>query len=324
MKTPTSTDPHTTVIFTHGGGRMANQFVAHAHLLAFCFGQTGRFSLVNTSLWPYCGFLEPGAHVLPPRHGQASRAIAVTELLRRLFRLEPRAYRRALPMAYQVARRLGIDMVAVDNSKILDGSAVRVVSKLDLDGAEAVKLLGQQPVVLLSGWEMRAPRQILNHRGCVLSKLMPRREIRAAAESTIRLSRRQIDFLIGVHIRHGDYRGWSGGKYWFPVESYVQWMRQALERYANRGRVGFYVCSDAMHDPNIFGGLNAHLGWTASGPRYNGLVDCLRLSQCDLILHPPSTFSWWAAYMGDRPRHELNCRELDVRSCPMLPPPSQS
>jgi hypothetical protein len=315
-----SMEPHTAVIFTHGGGRMANQFVLHANLLAFCLGQRGRFSLVNASIWPYYNLFESGFDILGRADGQVIRAVEIAELLRPLLRRVPhQVYRLALPIIHKSARRLRVGRLA---RRLNVGTvALRGLTKLDLDAADTVEALGRWPAVLLSGWDIRAHRQILSRRLAVLSKMKPRAEILAAAESGIRPLRQHFDFLIGVHIRHGDYRRFLGGKYWFPAVRYAEWMRQALEKYANRGRVGFYVCSDEAHDPNLFDGLNAHLGWTTSEPTYNGLVDCLRLSQCELILHPPSTFGWWAGYVGNVPRHELGHWDFDLRDTPIAFPP---
>ena len=37
--------------------------------------------------------------------------------------------------------------------------------------------------------------------------------------------------------------------------------------------------------------------------------DVVTLSLCDYRVGPPSTFSWWAAYYGDKPRLSLRSRD---------------
>ncbi len=108
------------------------------------------------------------------------------------------------------------------------------------------------------------------------------------------------DMLVGVLIRQTDYRNWNGGKYFFTTSQYTDWMKQILDLFPAKN-IGFIVASDEQQKPSAFQGLNLHFtsGSVNCGGHY--LESLLELSACDLIASPPSTFSAWASFMGNKP-----------------------
>ena len=102
------------------------------------------------------------------------------------------------------------------------------------------------------------------------------------------------DAVVGVHVRQGDYGSWRGGKHLFPISQYVTWMRQFAEQFPSQ-KVSFLVCSDEPRATSEFPGLSVGLG--TSSP----IGDLQALGKCDFIFGPPSTFSQWASFYGNRP-----------------------
>ena len=98
--------------------------------------------------------------------------------------------------------------------------------------------------------------------------------------------------IIGVHIRHGDYRTWQGGRYYYPVEEYAASMKELADRNHNSG-TRFLVCGNAKVSALDFPGLDVSF---STG---HLIEDLYSLPKTDLIIGPPSTFSGWAAFMGD-------------------------
>lgn len=102
-------------------------------------------------------------------------------------------------------------------------------------------------------------------------------------------------FVIGVHIRRGDYKEWENGKYYFELQEYAMHMKNLLELY-NTKKVIFYIATnesqlgDAFKDINIFKIPNATVAH-----------DLYALSLCDRIIGPLSTFSRWASLYGHVP-----------------------
>ena len=109
---------------------------------------------------------------------------------------------------------------------------------------------------------------------------------------------------VGLHLRLGDYKIWMDGRYFFELEDYVGVARAIHAQLGDRPHV-FHVFSDQALDPSVFSGLPV----TCSG---NDLFeDFGRLSRCDLIVGPPSTFSTWAAFIGCSKRLILTRERID-------------
>src|SRR5207247_2609780 len=87
---------------------------------------------------------------------------------------------------------------------------------------------------------------------------------------------------------------WRGGKYFFAIEQYTAWMRELAAQFASAG-VSFLVCSDETRNPAEFPGLTVGCGTDSP------VGDLYALARCDYILGPPSTFSQWASFYGNKP-----------------------
>jgi hypothetical protein len=99
--------------------------------------------------------------------------------------------------------------------------------------------------------------------------------------------------LVGVHIRHGDFAEFDGGRWFISLEKVIENMQHMVKI---SGDVNFVVCSDAEFKAEDFPGLNVSFG-----PNHP-LSDMMALSFCDLILKPAiSTFAIWAAWWGNTP-----------------------
>jgi hypothetical protein len=127
--------------------------------------------------------------------------------------------------------------------------------------------------------------------------LTPIAEHRQAAARILAPLRERERILIGVHIRHGDYRFHLGGRYFYPVSTYARVMRDLAAQLAPR-RAAFVVCSNAEHRFDDFAGLEA-----VRGPGHL-VADLHALSRCDYVVGPPSSFNSWAAFHG-RCRHAV-------------------
>jgi hypothetical protein len=150
--------------------------------------------------------------------------------------------------------------------------------------------------VFVEGWNLRNPLGLAQYAAEIRTLLAPGEE---AAERT-RVFRALLPkdrLLIGVHVRHRDYRTFLNGQLYMPVEEFRDTMRRLADRHA-RARPHFVVCSDEPRDAGEFPGLDC----TISG---GDLIDDMhRLAGCDAIVGPLSTYSMWAAYVGGvRVRH---------------------
>jgi glycosyl transferase family 11 len=163
-----------------------------------------------------------------------------------------------------------------------------------LDAPEVQEKIRDARIVLVYGWWFRSPNLVQKHGGKIREYFRPIEKFETASREAIEPLRRDADVVIGVHVRHGDYREWKGGKYFFPVERYAGWMRELAAQFPNR-KVSFLVCSDERRNADEFPGLTVMLGTNSP------VSDIYALARCDYILGAKSTFSQWASFYGEKP-----------------------
>lgn len=106
--------------------------------------------------------------------------------------------------------------------------------------------------------------------------------------------RREHDILIGVHIRKGDYKEFLGGQFYFEKEVYLDKALQTAQLFPGK-KVGFIVCSNENINLEDFKPLTAYSGLG------HFIEDMYTLAQCDYLLGPPSTYTMWASFYGNKP-----------------------
>lgn len=136
----------------------------------------------------------------------------------------------------------------------------------------------------------------------------PREEIMEKAQHLISDIRKDADFVIGVHIRHGDYQTWRDGRYYYTLEEFHHFMLQLQNIYADR-KVAFFISSNAPFDTNVFEGCRCYrFGKEPSGD----ILDLYTLTLCDRILGPWSTYSRWASFIGEVPLCFIKTRDQQL------------
>lgn len=164
----------------------------------------------------------------------------------------------------------------------------------DLDGVEFQKLVTGRRLLCIQGWAFRTRRYLLPHADAIRQYFRPVPEREAAVERLISAARAGTDCLVGVHIRHGDYATFCGGKYFYPLHQYHEVMKQ-IERLLAPRRVRFLVCSNTSPPASAFSGRDVLMG---TG---HLVEDLYALARCDYLVGPPSTFSLWASFYGQVP-----------------------
>jgi hypothetical protein len=191
--------------------------------------------------------------------------------------------------------------------KALAGSArgpVRAVTlrwpqHRNLDAPEEIADLQRRRLVLLKGWLFRNPSGVERHAALIRDFFQPIPLICSEADRVVNAARPADDLLVGVHVRHRDYRDFMDGKFFYPFTTYVALMRSIAAMVAPR-RAAFFVCSDEAQDQSMARDLT--VTFSTMGPVH----DLWALSRCDLLMGPPSTFSAWAAFLGETPLWEID------------------
>lgn len=158
--------------------------------------------------------------------------------------------------------------------------------------------------VFLDGYRYRCPDLVRKHRSSILKhfRLVP--ALAERVDDVLRATDRQPNSrLVGVHIRHGDYRTYRDGAFYYSTEAYAEMMRNVESLYPGE-TVQFLICSDAHLHADDFPGLNVSI--SDAEP----VVDMYALARCDQLMGPPSSFTQWSSfYGGNRLYHIHDCQD---------------
>lgn len=295
------------LVFTHGGGRLANQLTNYAHLYAFWLEHRDRFDVINLAFSPYASlFSGSEGDRIGTFPDNLTRWSFVTRILSPFLSSRENNTR---TISNQVMRVLHLSFgmmpwiqsikkgVAPNYLPLLFGKRI---SDLGFDDEASLTALKRTSATLLAGWPIRGWKTFEKHAGAIRSFFRTSSAYRGRAESFIRDVRTSRPVLIGVLMRQDDYRVWNNGVYFFPTQQYVEWMKQIMAMPFGRDAV-FVIASDEQQDRSLFEGLPVR--YTTGQKMGDGhfIESFTELSMCDYVLTPPSTFGIWAAFLGDVP-----------------------
>ena len=272
-------------------GRLGNRLVLFANVMGFA-AEHG-YRVVNVAFHTYAHLFENTRRDIYCRYPVARR--------RSLFDLIPGVAKaiRKTRIFYQIIRHAS---EWNDHSPIL-GKRVFTLREIPgqtllLDAAEVQSRMADAKIVFVHGWRFRAPESVRRQAARIREFFRPISEVGQAVRQSVELLRQQADIVVGVHIRRTDYRAWKKGRFFFAVDRYAAWMRELAGQFPGR-RTVFFVCSDEPRQASEFTGLTVVIG---AGPP---VADLYTLAGCDYILGPPSTFSQWASFYGNKPMYHL-------------------
>ena len=159
--------------------------------------------------------------------------------------------------------------------------------------------------LLLWNWHFDNREAVVRHRRKIVGYLRAKDSHCRRPDDLVGDMRKDGAAVVGVHIRRGDYRE-AAPRWCYGDGDYLRMMKEFGKSHA--GGCRFAIVSNEPVDIAFFrrGGVDAV---DASGTPQE---DVVTLSLCDFIMGPPSTFSWWAAYYGGRPRMPITGRDATV------------
>lgn len=148
------------------------------------------------------------------------------------------------------------------------------------------------------GWFVSETGNLHKHSAAIRTYFKPLKIHQTNVSKLISSIRSQTDILVGIHIRQGDYQRHRGGRYFYQLEQYIKVMESARSLFPNK-KVTFLICSNAKQEEQqlenfsyVFG--NNHI-----------IEDMYSLAECDYIIGPPSSYSMWASFYGERPLYMI-------------------
>lgn len=165
----------------------------------------------------------------------------------------------------------------------------------------------------LSGFYFDATKEFLKHQDIVRAYFRPAVEYDGRVRQFCAAVRRHCDVLVGVHVRHGDYKHHANGIQWYSEAEYADLMRHVESLFPGH-IVKFLVATNGNLSADAFDGLSH-----ATAPGHE-LLDLYSLANCDYIIGPDSTYTEWASFFGRVPRYVHRKKAVSVRGCRWNPP----
>lgn len=158
------------------------------------------------------------------------------------------------------------------------------------------------------GWSTRTDTRYLSQTKKELRNIFrPKDEIMNKARKMISELKQSADFIVGVHIRRGDYATWNNGQFYYELEDYHQFMCRIQQLYLDK-HIAFFISSNEDFSLDIFSDCNSRrFDEEPSG----AILDLYTLSLCDCIIGPFSSYSRWASFIGDVPLCFLETRNQE-------------
>jgi len=280
------------IVIARSVGRLGNHLELYAHFIAAA--REYGVALANPCFAEYADCFVGTKNDLWCRYPQGEHSQNKTPSMRRR-RVHAKATYLAARMLAHLRLRRG-PVVAI---------RLKGESPLDLGSEAFASIAHRHPLLFVQGWCFRSSALLAKHADAVRRHLQITDEHRRSVDRAMKQARADSDFLVGVHVRHGDYATWKNGQHFYPLDKYAGWMRQIVKAFPDRN-VRFMVCSEKPLDWEVFAGLNVRCG-----PGHP-VEDMYSLADTDLILGPPSTFTIWASFYGETPLMVLENADQSV------------
>ena len=156
------------------------------------------------------------------------------------------------------------------------------------------------------GWLFRNPVGLEKYRREIAEHFAPRRDIQESVARDVKGLRENYAYIVGVHVRQGDYKNWRGGKYFVEQKR----VRKILDEYLIKSgkdaeQTCFIVTSDGPIATDLFKGLHIFVS------KDNAVHDLFLLSKTDVVIGANSTFGAFASYYGNIPFVVMTNEEMD-------------
>lgn len=175
-----------------------------------------------------------------------------------------------------------------------------------LDSAENQKIIRQKKIIFFDGPLFSNFPALKTHQQAVRDFFLPLPEYVQAAAEIAKKARSNADILVGIHIRRTDYKYFMEGAFFFSIHHYADKIREMMSLFPEK-KVRFLISSDEKLSQSDFANLPTSF---SSG---HLIEDLIALAHCDYILGPPSTFSAWAAFYGQKKYFHLRNIQEELR-----------
>jgi hypothetical protein len=193
---------------------------------------------------------------------------------------------------------------------------VRTSQTIQLGAPEFLDRLRGRRKVFLAGWNLRDWELLDKHQDAVRRFLAPAERFLRPARELIEGLRRKYERVVGLLIRQSDYRYWANGEFFFTSGQYQAFIEQLHERFGPKTAI--VIATDEVQTKEDFEPLDVTWCTGAEAGPGHYLESFAALSMCDIVVSPPSTFSAWAAFLGNVPILPIGKADDDLRKVELL------
>lgn len=295
------------IFFSYKGGQLGNRLFTFAHLIATA--TANNLKVVNLSFDEYAQYFQTTRQDVFCRYPSVVSALKSSKLRSWAF-----IFNKAVLKLLRNLRffESSIHLIVVADLPEYQFSEDR---HFDLNTQSFRDRIKKKPVTFLFGRFFRDYHNLEKYQNVIRDFFKPLPEIQASVNQFIDQARRNTDLLVGVHIRRGDYEQFANGKYFYSQKEYATKMKELQANVIGK-KIAFLLCSDEEIKSGPFEGLIF-----CRGPGHL-VKDMYAFSQCDLIFGPPSTFTLWASFYGQKPLYQMKDLNdpINLKSFVILPP----
>jgi len=278
------------IIIASKSGRLGNRLFAFSHFIAFAM-EHGSI-IMNPSFGEYAEYFQARRDDFFCRYPPKKSLLKGNRTIKRLFYYFIDFLTRLMIRARIRCRFLEIIKLDEDES-------------FDLNDKRFVELVNDKKIIIVRGWLFRDRENFNKYAESIREFFKPIETMQNNIATLIKKARVECDILVGIHIRHGDYRTFLNGKYFFNIEMYVKVMEKVTSLFRGR-KVMFLICSDAKQDEKNFKKFRFIFG------NNHFIEDMYSLAQCDYIIGPPSTYTMWASFYGKAPLYMIKNPDTNI------------
>jgi len=278
------------IFFSHKTGQLGNRLFTFAHLIANAAENNIKIS--NLAFDEYAQYFQSTEHDLFCRYPNTKSLIKSNDIRTFLLLINR--------IILKLLRKLNFRLSAAHGIVVADMPEYTFEENryFDLNDQCFQKLVARKPIIFLFGRFFRDYPNFEKHQNVIRQFFMPTDNIQTKVENFMENARKGVDLIVGVHIRRGDYGQFLGGKYFYNQEDYCRTLQLVQLNIAVK-KMRFIICSNETINEELFKGVDFIVG-----PGHL-IEDMYVLSSCDLIIGPPSTYSTWAAFYGNKPICQL-------------------
>ena len=196
---------------------------------------------------------------------------------------------------YHTGRYLSAKKIS---SRLIHSIDIDWDKSVQIDSKEFIERVEQTKLMFVMGWNFKHNLSLIKHREKICNYFKPIDSYVSNIKRLMDSAKLNIDIVIGIHIRHGDYKTFENGRYYYETEQYYVLMKQFTILFSNK-KVRFLICSNSKQQKEQFYDLDVCFG---TG---NAVEDMYSLVECDYIMGPPSTYTMWASYYGNKPLYMI-------------------